>query len=203
MAVMTNAGVTLLATALQSAGVNAAITYVDVAPGCGTLASGLTSGNAYTTLALNAGLPALLTAGQSLTITDGTHSQTVTVSGAGAAAAATSIPVNSFTASSTFATNTTGVCPTPAVADVALYNGAAAVRVAANTGVAGASAGESLNNAYFDGTQATAMYLLVGYFGGGTATSTAGTGTLIFEDVQYWNHVLNADSASFQADSTL
>lgn len=52
-------------------------------------------------------------------------------------------------------------------------------------------------------SQATALYLSVGYFGGSTATATPGTGTLIAEDIQYWSHTLNADSASFQLDSTL
>lgn len=204
MALITNAGLNLLATAVQTPGVNAAITFVDIAPAVGTLASALTSGTPYTSLPLNAGLPVALAANQALTVTDGVNTFAVQVTGAGAAQGATTIPINSATPSNNFAANTTGVALTPAAGDIALYNGSAAgIRVSANAGSAGANPGESLNNGYFDGTQATAVYLSVGYFGGPTATSTAGTGTLIGEDVQYWNHTLNADSASFQLDSTL
>jgi hypothetical protein len=204
MAVITNAGLTLLATALQTAGAQAAITYVDVVPGCGTLAVAITSGVAITTLSLNAGLPVALAASANLTVTDGVNTLAVQVTGAGAAQNATTIPINSVTPANSYAINVTGVTLTPAVADTALYNGTAAgIRVAANAGVAGANPGESLNNGYFDGTQATGMYLSVGYFGGSTATATPGTGTLVAEDIQYWNHVLNADSASFQLDSTV
>src|SRR5579859_5475199 len=172
MAVITNAGLTLLATALQTPGVQAAITYVEVGTGCGTLATGLTSGTAYTTLALDAALPANVAAGASLTITDGTNTQTVTCNG-GASAGASSIPVTSFTASSTFAAHTTGVAVAPQATDLALYN--AVARVAANAGSAGANPGESLNAGYFDGTQATGVYMQVGYFGGSTASSTLGS----------------------------
>ena len=203
MAIITNTGLTLAATALQTPGANVAITYVDIATGCGTLAAAITSGVAVTSLALDAALPATLASGQSLTVTDGTNSETVTVAAAGATAGATSIPITSWTPAHSYVAHTTGVAPTPAASDSALYNGSAAVRVAANAGVAGANPGESLNSGYFDGTQPTGTYLLVGYFGGSTATATAGTGTLIAEDVQYWSHTLNSDSASFQLDSTI
>ena len=204
MAVITNAGLTLLATALQTAGAQAAITYVDVVPPVGTLSAALNAGTIYTALTLDVALPVSLAAGQPLTITDGTNVQAAVVGTGGAAMGANTIPIINITPISNFAAHTTGVALTPQAGDVGLYNGTAAgIRVAANAGVAGANAGESLNNGYFDGTQATAIYLSVGYFGGSTATSTPGTGTLIAEDVQFWNHALNADSASFQLDSTL
>ncbi len=58
MATITNAGLNLMASALQSAGaVAAGIVWVDVVPGCGTLASALNNGTPYTSIALNAGLP--------------------------------------------------------------------------------------------------------------------------------------------------
>ena len=203
-AVFTNVGATLLATALQSPGALAAITFVDIVPACGTLSSGLTSGTAYTALPLDAGLPVAISAGQALTVTDGTNTLAVTVAGAGAGIGANSIPVNSVTPVNTFAAHTTAVALTPNAADTGLYNGAAAgIRISAPIGAAGANPGESLNLGYFDGTQATAIYLSVGFFGGSTATTTPGSGTLIAEDVQYWNHTVNADSASFQLDSTL
>ena len=204
MAVITNTGLTLMATALQTPGVNVAISYVDIVPAVGTLSSGLTAGVATTTLFLDVALPVGLAGGQGLTITDGTNVDTCVVAGGGAALGATSIPVNTFAPGSTYAAHTTGIGLTPAISDVGLYNGAAAgVRIAATAGVAGSNPGESLNAGYFDGTQATNIYMNVGYFGGSTATSTPGTGTLIASDVQYWNHTLNADSAAFQLDSTL
>jgi hypothetical protein len=202
MGLWTNVGLQLVATAVQTAGANAAASWVDIIPGCGTLASALASGTAYTSLSLNAGLPVALSAGQSLTITNGTSTQTVTTSGP-ASIGATSIPVNSFTANANYAINVTGVCPTPLATDTALYNGSSAIRVAATAGVAGSNPGESLSAGYFDGTQATAIYMLVGYFGGSTATSTPGTGTLMIEDVQYWSHVINMDTNMYQADSTI
>ena len=201
MAVITNAGLTLLATALQTPGAQAAVTYVAIGTGAGTLSGAITAGVAVTALALDAGLPASLAANASLTVTDGTNSETVTVTAAGAAQGATSIPITSWTPAHSYAAHATGVVPTPLAAHLALYN--ETVRVAANAGVAGANPGESLSSGYFDGTQPTATYLQVGYFGGSTASATLGSGTLIAEDVQYWNHTLNSDSASFQLDSTI
>lgn len=197
MAVWTNNGLNLAALS----GVQSSIAYVGISPGCGTLASPITSGVAVTSLGLNAGLPANLAGGQSLTITDGTNSETVTVAGGGALAAATSIPINSWTPINSYAATTTGVCPTPAATDTMLYG--ESQRVAANPGVAGANPGESLNAGYFDSTQPTAIYLLVGYFGGATATGTVGTGTLLIEDIQFWNHTVNTDTNMYQADSTI
>lgn len=200
MGTWTNAGLNLIASAVQSASASCAITYVGISPGCGTLASALTSGNSYTTLTLDAGIPAGLSNGQSLTITDGTNTQTVTTSSS-VPALGTSIPVASFTASHNFAAHTTGVAPTPAASDLALYGESA--RIAANVGTAGAAAGESLNAGYFDGTQPSGTYLMVGYFGGSTATSSVGTGTLMGEDIQYWNHTLESDSNMYQADNVI
>lgn len=201
MAVITNAGLTLLATALQTPGVSAGVSFVGIGTGCGTLALPVTSGSGLSSLPLDAGLPANLSAGQQLTVTDGSNSETVTVGAGGALAAATSIPINTWIPANSYAAHTTGVVPVPQASDIALYNESA--RVAANPGVPGANPGESLNSGYFDGTQPTGIYMLVGYFGGSTATSSTATGTLIAEDIGYWNHILNTDSASFQLDSTL
>jgi len=54
-----------------------------------------------------------------------------------------------------------------------------------------------------EGTQATGIYLMVGYFGGASATSSTGTGTLMGEDIKFWNHTVNADSFMYQGDSTV
>lgn len=203
MGVWTIVGLNLVATAVQTPGANVAIAYVDIVPAAGTLASALTSGQAYTALPLDAGLPATLAAGAALTLTDGTNVQTLTVAVPGAPAGATSIPVTSFIASAAFAAHTTAVGPTPQGSDTALYNGTNAVRVAANPGFSGAAPGESLSAGYCDGTQPTALYLLVGFFGGNTATGTPGTGTLLIADVQYWNHTSNVDTNMYQADSII
>lgn len=200
MGTWTNVGLNLVASAVQSVGANCAITYVAISPGCGTLASGLSAGTGYTALALDATLPANLGDGRSLTITDGTNSQTVITNGP-AFAGASSIAVLPFTALFTFAAHSTGVAPIPLASDIALYN--ETIRLAANPGSAGALPGESFSTGYFDGTQATAVYLLVGYFGGSTASSTLGTGVLMGADTQYWNHVINTDSNMYQADSTI
>lgn len=201
MAVITNAGLTLLATALQTPGAPAGVSFVGIGTGCGTLALPVTSGSGLSSLPMDVGIPANLSAGQQLTVTDGANFETVTVAGGGALANATSIPINTWIPINNYAAHTTGVVPIPQAGDLALYD--EVVRVAANPGVPGANPGESLNSGYFDGTQASGIYLLVGYFGGSTATSSTATGTLIAEDIQYWNHTLNADSASFQIDSTL
>lgn len=205
MAVITNAGLNLMAAALQNAGApSPAIIYVDVVPAAGILASPITSGVAITSIPITMGLPGNVGAGQSITITDGVNSETATVTAGGVAAGATSIPINSWTPAHSYASVTTAIALTPFATDSSIYNGAAAgVRVAANTGSAGANPGESLNSAYFDGTQATGIYMAVGFWGGSTATATPGSGTLIAVDLQYWNHVLNTDSASYQLDSTI
>jgi hypothetical protein len=200
MALFTTVGLNLMATALQSPGANVAISYVAVGKGAGTLSAAVTSGVPLTSLPLDAALPANVGAGAQVTITDGINTETATCNG-GATAGATSIPINSWTPTHNYAAHTTGVIPTPLAADTAMYNEVA--RVSANAGSAGANPGESLTNAYFDGTQPTAVYMQVGYFGGTTATATLGTGTLIAEDVQYWNHTLNADSSTYQLDSTI
>lgn len=199
-AVWTTVGRNLVANAVQSSSANAAITYIGLSTGCGTLSSGLSASSVYTSLSLNATLPANLSSSQSLTISDGTNAQVVTTS-ASVLAGATSIPVNGFTCLHTFAANTTGVSPTPVVGDVALYNESVRIPILANG--AGAGAGESLSQGYADGTQATGVYTSVGYFGGSTATGSVGTGTLMIEASQFWNHTRNADSFMYQADSTV
>lgn len=196
MATIPNAGLNALAAQVQTL-----ITYVAVGTGCGTLNGALTAGVAYTSLPLNAGLPAALASGAQLTVTDGTNSETVTVATGGAAQGANVIPINSWTPAHSYAANTTGVCPTPQTTDLQLYN--ETYRVPANAGSAGANPGESLNAAYFDPTTPTGIYLEVGYFGGSTATATANSGSLVARDLQYWNHTQNVDSASFQLDSTV
>ena len=200
MGVWTNGGLTLAATALQTTSGNAAITYVGIGSGAGTLSVAITAGAPLTSLTLDAGVPVALTNGQSLTVTDGTNSETVTTS-AGVGVGVATIPITSWTPVNAYAAHTSGVAPTPLITDTALYN--ELTRLAANSGSAGANPGESLNTGYFDGTQATAFYMQVGFFGGATATASVNTGTLIFEDIQVWSHTLNADSAMFQADSQL
>jgi len=202
MATWTNGGISLAATAMQTSSVDVAITYADIVVGAGTLSTGLTSGVSYSSLSLNVGVPAIIASGQSLLISNGAASQVVTTS-LSIPIGSTTIAVNLFTASANFAANTTAVSPIPQTTDTALYNGTNAVRVAANVGTAGSNPGESLTSAYFDGTQPTNVYMLVGYFGGSTATSTPGTGTLMIADNQYWNHTNNVDSNMYQADYTI
>jgi hypothetical protein len=202
MAVFTNAGLTLLATALQANDVQTAVTYVSVGLGAGTLSSGLTNGSPYTSLPLQIALAVNISNGQSLTLVNsGGNTQVITASGVGNVIGATSITVTSFNANATYAIGS-GVVNTPAASDLALQN--EAVRLSASTGSAGSNPGESLNAGYFDpSSTSTGIYLEVGYWGGSSATSTLGTGTLMARDVQYWNHTVNSDSASYQLDTTL
>ena len=198
MATWTNVGISLVATAVQGAASNTNISYVGISKGCGTLASALSAGSAYTSLSLDAGLPVALSSGRALTITDGVHSQSVTTN-APAIVGATSLSVTSFVATNSYAAHTSGVAPTPLASDIALYS--ETVRVAAFPGSAGAAAGESLTSGYFDGSQATGVYLLVGFFAG--TNPAPGGGVLLIGDVQFWNHTVNADSNIYQADSTI
>lgn len=199
-ALWTTVGLNLAATPLQSTSANAAIRYVAISTGCGTLAGALTVGTVYTTLPLDATLPANLGSGVNLIITDGINSQVVVTNGA-ATAGASSIAVVAFAASANFAAHTTGVAPQPVATDIALYN--ESLRVAILSSGAGSAAGETLASGYMDGTQASGVYLLVGYFGGASATSSLGSGTLMGEDIQFWNHTLNSDSNMYQADAII
>lgn len=201
MGVWTSAGLSLAATAIQTSGADVALKFVAISPGCGTLASAITSGVAVTSLALDAALPANLSGGATLTVTDGTNSETVTVTVAGALAGATSIPINSWTPTHSYAAHTTGVCPTPQSSDVALYN--ETQRLATTAASSGSNPGESLLSGYFDGAQPTSVYLLVGWFAGSNASATLGTGTLMAEDIVYWNHTANADTFMYQGDATI
>jgi hypothetical protein len=199
-ATYTNAGLTLLATARQSNGADVAVTYVGIGLGCGTLASALTSGTAYTSLTLAAALTANLAIGQTLVlINNAGNSVSATVASPGASAGATSIPINSLTPTNTYSSGS-GVTTAPAATDTALFD--ETYRIAAIPGSPGANPGESLNNTYFDPSAPSATYVEVGYFGG-TASATPGTGTLLARDAQLWQHTMNADSASFQLDTKL
>lgn len=203
MAVFVNTGRVLWATALQTDSVKAAVDYVDFAPGAGTLSSALVSATPYASLSLDGTLGANIAGGATLVITDGVNTDTATVAGGGASAGASSIPLTGYTAGHNFAAHSTTVTPQQSVNDIALYASVGAVRVAANPGAAGAGAGESLLSGYFDGTQPAAVYIQVGYFGGSTASATPGTGTLICEDLEYWNLTAGVVSATPQVDVTL
>jgi len=203
LATWTTVGLNLVATAAQSSSANAAITYVGISKGCGTLASALSISVTYTSLALDAPLPANLSAGQILVITDGSNIQTVICNGV-QTAGASALNVVSFLATANYAAHTTGVAPRPLAGDIALYN--ESVRVPVLAAGAGSSAGESLISGYADGTQASGIYMMTGYFGGASATSSTGTGTLMIEDASdetYWNHTINADTKMYQADATI
>jgi hypothetical protein len=191
---ITNNGLNALASQVQTL-----ITYVAVGTGAGTLASGLTINNTYTSLTLATGVPALIPSGTSLTIINGSTTQTVTTS-AVTAQGATTISVSSFTANATYPIGS-GVVNTPSATDQTLQN--EVHRVAATTGSAGANPGESLNPAYMDPTTPTGTYIEVGFFGGPTATSSANTGALIARGTCWWSHTQYSDSASLQLDSVV
>lgn len=200
MATFTNIGATLIATAWQTPGAQVAPTYAAIGGGCGTLASALSSGTAYTSLPLVTGLPATLSRGARLTLLDAGGDMATVTTSATVSAGATVIPITSFTPSVTFATGS-GVTTTPSATDTALFN--ESYRVAAVPGAAGAQPGESLNGGYFDSTAPTATYVEVGYFGGLTATATPGSGILLARDVGFWAHTVGSDSVTYTLESTL
>src|SRR5512146_2159596 len=103
LATYTNAGLTLLATAWQSNGADVGITYVGLGLGCGTLASALNSGTAYTALPLTVALTGSLSIGQALTLINSAgNTVSATVASPGASPGATSIPINSLTPTNTY-----------------------------------------------------------------------------------------------------
>jgi hypothetical protein len=92
------------------ASVPGSVTYADFSVWTGestTLTTALTSGTAYTTLAVDA-LPASLASGASVTLVSGTDTQVFTTS-ASVASGATSIPVNSADANFSYPVGTTVV----------------------------------------------------------------------------------------------
>lgn len=153
-------------------------TYIALGSGTGTLASALASGTTYTALSLNGGIPANLTAGQSLTLVNGISSQVVTL-GSNATAGATSLTVTSFTATFNFPINTTSVVTTPASTDTTLQN--EQTRASSNfVSVAGAAHGETITSVTYQPTQANGFVIAeVAWFTGTTASSSANTGTLL------------------------
>ena len=197
-AVIPNAALTLLASALINSSANASVSYVALGTGAGALSSGLTSGVAVTALAVNA-LSAGIASGQSLTLIYQTYTATVTTSAA-VAAAATSIPITSFTPSYSFPSGS-GLVNTPNANDTQLQ--AESTRVEISAGTTGAASGETLISGYFDPTVATGVYVEVGFFGGPNASLTANSGTLVARDVIWWDHTVNVDSFTAQLDSTV
>ena len=155
MAVFTNGGLSLLATALQANGTSSAISYVSVGLGAGTLATALVNGSPYTSLSLQVALAVNIGAGQSLTLFDGVgDTQVITASGAGNIIGATSITVTCFNANANYAIGS-GVVNTPAATDIQLQN--EVVRLPAIPGFPGANPGESLNGSYFMPAIATSV----------------------------------------------
>lgn len=199
------------------------ISYVSVGTGLGVLQTSLVSGTPYTSLTLQAGLPAALSVGQSLTVTDGTNVQLVTVASPGASIGATSIPVNSFTPTETFTAGAAAIARTPSAADTQLDNEPSGCRVPTAAASGGSNPGESLISGYFDGTQPSGPYVEVGYWGGPGVdsgppnfTPIPNGGTLFARDVVFWPHPLTdgvytingkqvqiIDTIMFQLDGTL
>lgn len=199
-AVITNAGQTLLASALITPGSNPALVgYVAIGTGAAALSSGLTNGSAYTSLPVVA-LANSIAAGQSLTIVCASATDVVTVTSAGAASGATSIPIHTWTPTFSYPTGS-GLVNTPAATDVALEAETNRTEVSAAT--TGGTAGETLISGYFDPTVPTGTYVEVGYFGGASASLTLGSGTLVCRDVIWWQHTVNVDSLTDQLDSTV
>jgi hypothetical protein len=93
------------------------------------LTAALTLSTNYSSISVNA-LNTAVSAGETLTLTDGSHTQTLTVGTAGAASGATTVPVESFTANFSYVITTTtvtggGLQTTPPTSGSGAYTGGA------------------------------------------------------------------------------
>lgn len=172
---ITAAGQNLLAQVLANQAASAAIFYVGMGDSGGILLqTALTSGNAYTSLALQAALPFALSDEQSLTLVSGAHSQVVDINGA-VAAGVTSLTVDSFTANFSYPMGTFIVL-SPASTDVALA-GELFRKAITTYGVTGAQANATTYIAPQEANTFTTQEL--GWFASPTAQAGAGTGVLL------------------------
>ncbi len=195
-ATLTNAGLNLLRDALLGRVTNAQVLYLAVGTGLSSLTSPLASGTAYTALGV-AALPAAVTNGQSLTITNGIYSQAVTASAA-AAIGATTIAVTSFTANYSYPITTTGVVNTPAATDTQLQ--AEGFRKGYTTVLNGAAQGEGITRTYLAPQDALIMIAELGWFAGATATSATNSGILVARQVYSLGTGVKTNLQSVQVD---
>lgn len=197
-ATLTNAGLNLLASALQNAGANAALSYVALGTGAGQLAAPLTPGVAITSLPVNA-LPAGLPVGSQLSLISQTNSDMVTLS-APANPGDVSVSIQSWTPGFAYPAGS-GLVSTPTALDTALQ--AEVVRKATGAGSAGGAPGESLHSAYFGTTDSPGVtFLEAGFYGGPGASSAAGSGVLIARGLLWWQHT-SGDTSLVQLDSII
>jgi hypothetical protein len=196
-ATITTQGLALLLEQEITTALSPTITYVALGTGCGTLSGPILNGSAYVSLPLAAPLPVAVPSGASLTLINGTNSQTVTEAGGGAPAGATAITVSSTVANHAYPVGS-GVVTTPLASDTQLF--AEAYRDATSAIVTGAAAGEAFASLYIASPEgATTTYLEVGYFAG-SASATPNSGILVARAVYWFPHVVNADSAMAQLD---
>lgn len=191
---ITSAGLTRLASLLQ-----ADIAYASIGTGTGLLNAALTPGQTYTSLSVQAGVPAAgLAAGTALTLVNGTQSQDLVVS-TFTPGGTSSIPVQSFAANASYPVGS-GLLTTPQASDLQLQN--EVYRKPITNVVQGAQPGEVLATAYWAPTDAPgATYLEIGYWAA-DATTTLGSGTLIARAI-YWFPHTSSDSDTAQLDTII
>jgi len=171
---ITTAGKNLVRNALEGLATDLAIKRVAFGSGLGTLTTGLTSGLAYTTLAVTA-LAKAVANGESLTIQNMTSSQVVTASAA-AAQGATSISVTSFTANANYAVGD-AVTHTPAAGQTALDHEQYRKPV---TDFSDTTDAQLVTIVYVNPTEGNGfLYEEVGWFAGAAAGDTAGSGVMV------------------------
>jgi hypothetical protein len=209
----TNNAQTLLASTVVTPGTSAVFGAAAIGQGVGTLSSGLTNGVPVTSLSVTA-LTGAIAAGTSVTLIYQTHSATVTAP-VGAAVGATSITINSFTPSFSFPSGT-GLVRTPLASDTALDSEVTRAPLAFPGSGSGsiisplliipftiAGDGRVTITAYFPPTVASGTYFEVGFYADATASTTLGSGTLVFRSPVYWSHTLNNDSFTAKLDTFL
>lgn len=198
---LTSGGLNQLAGALLgnlSGAANPTVSYVAVGTGAGLLSSGLTNGTAYTSLAFQAGLPVGISVGQSLTIINGSSTQTVVATVTGNPGD-THITVGSFTANFSYPIGS-GVLSTPSANDTQLQN--EVFRNTVTAAVVGANPGEVLITLYIAPSDSPGFtFLEIGWFAG-SASGTANSGILMARAL-YWYPHTTSDSANAQLDTTV
>ncbi len=198
-ATYTTVGLNLIAGA-QIGGPSAQVTYVAIGTGTGTLSGGLTAGQAYTQLGVNA-LAAAVPGNQVLAIVYQTSIDFVTVAPSGAPQGATSLPIVSWTPAFSFPAGT-GLVNQPSLGDTQLQ--AEAYRTAVSAATPGSGAGETLISGYGDPTATpSGTYVEVGWFADPSPTPVTNSGTLIARAVIWWPHAQYADSQTFQMDGVI
>ncbi len=175
------------------------ITYIAVGIGGGTLSAGLTLGQTYVNLYVNA-LPLTLAPGQVMTLLQGANSQSITIGAGGAPAGVTSVPTDSFVANFSYGIGS-GIVNTPSASDTLLQNEIWRAPIAAAND--GANPGEALATLLVGPSDlpSSCTLLEMSMFCNG-ATAALNSGTLVGRSLIYLVYTSQQTGANLQFDYT-